>query len=129
MLPKQKLIAELDWLTDKISTQVWTLALGTLATTWSLLVASGSGEKLIGKGNALCIMALCIVAMMCELGQYYAGYFNAKSILDHVGEQAEFEYDKSAVLYILRKYLFYIKAVLSLIAAVWLLWALLAKLV
>jgi hypothetical protein len=46
MPTKAKLIEELDWLTDKISTQVWTLNLGTLATTWSLLIAAGSVEQL-----------------------------------------------------------------------------------
>ena len=46
MQTKEKLVEQLDWLTDKISSQVWTLNLGTLATTWSLLIASGSVEKL-----------------------------------------------------------------------------------
>lgn len=46
MATKKELLDELDWLTDKISTQIWTLNLGTLATTWSLLIAGGSVEKL-----------------------------------------------------------------------------------
>ena len=132
MQPKAKLFEDLDWLSDKISTQVWTLNLGTLATTWSLVIATGSSEKLrIGNGNAIIIMLLCIVAMLCELGQYYAGYFNARSILDHLERsgQAEFEYDKTAMLYILRKALFYVKAVLSVAAAMWLIVVLAGKLI
>jgi len=123
MQPKEKLLEELDWLTDKISSQVWTLNLGTLATTWSLLIAAGSVEKLrIGPGNAIPIMAICLTAMLFELGQYLAGYFNAKSILDRLDEsgQKEFEYDKSAPLYILRICFFNGKVLLSLAAAIWL---------
>jgi hypothetical protein len=123
MATKKELLDELDWLTDKISTQIWTLNLGTLATTWSLLIAGGSVEKLrIGPSNAIPIMVLCIIGMLCELGQYLAGYFNAKSILDRLESSGhtEFEYDKSAPLYIARKWLFCGKVVLSLVAAIWL---------
>jgi hypothetical protein len=123
MPAKAKLLEELDWLTDKISTQIWTLNLGTLATTWSLLIAGGSVEKLrIGPSSAIFIMGLCIVAMLCELGQYLTGYFNARSILDRLESsgQTEFEYDKSAWLYILRKWFFCGKIALTLVAALWL---------
>jgi hypothetical protein len=41
MATKEGLLKELDWVTEKISSQVWTPNLGTLATTWSLLIASG----------------------------------------------------------------------------------------
>jgi hypothetical protein len=81
MRNKKDLVEELNWLTDKISSQVWTLNLGTLATTWSLLIAAGNVEKLrIGGANAIPIMGLCILAMLCELVQYLAGYVNARSI-------------------------------------------------
>jgi hypothetical protein len=131
MQPKAKLFDDLNWLSERISSQVWTLNLGTLATTWSLLIATGSGEKLINKTSAIPIMFLCIVAMLCELGQYYAGYFNALSIkedLERSGRE-EFEYDKSASLYILREGLFYVKALLSVAAATWLVVVLAGKLI
>ena len=46
MQSKKALLTELDWLTEKISSQVWTLNLGTLATTWSLLIAAENNGKL-----------------------------------------------------------------------------------
>jgi hypothetical protein len=122
MPTKDELVKELNWLTEKISSQVWTLNFGTLATTWSLLIAGRSGEKLIESGDAIPIILLCIVAMLCELGQYYAGYINALSIKEELkksGEE-EFDYDERAPLYILRECLFYVKAMLSLAAATWL---------
>jgi len=38
MPEKASLLEELDWLSDKISSQVWTLNLTFLAATWSLLI-------------------------------------------------------------------------------------------
>ena len=132
MRNKKDLVEELNWLTDKISSQVWTLNLGTLATTWSLLIAAGNVEKLrIGGANAIPIMGLCILAMLCELVQYLAGYINARSILRGLENsgRAEFEYDRSALLYILREVCFYGKISLTLAAAIWLLVVLAGKLI
>jgi hypothetical protein len=96
-----------------------------------LLIAAQGGEKLIGNANAIPIMALCIVAMLCALGQYYAGYFNALSIQDRLKNsgQTEFEYDETAPLYIWRMRLFYAKAVLSTVAAIWLVVVLAVKII
>lgn len=124
MQSKKNLLTELDWLTDKISSQVWSLNLGTLATTWSLLIAAGSipDNLRIGPRNAFPIMFLCILGMLSELGQYLAGYANAKSILRSLegSGRTEFEYDKSAPFYLMRQWFFWIKIVLTLCAAIWL---------
>ena len=40
MPQKSELYAELNWITEKISSQVWTLNLGVLGTTWTLLIAT-----------------------------------------------------------------------------------------
>jgi hypothetical protein len=40
MAVKENLLKDLDWVTEKISSQVWTLNLGTLGTTWSLLITT-----------------------------------------------------------------------------------------
>ena len=61
--------------------------------------------------------------MLSELLQYLAGYANAKSILRNLESsgRTEFEYDKSARLYVLRQWFFWIKIVLTLTAAIGLL--------
>ena len=130
MRNKETLLEELDWLADKISSQVWTLNLGTLATTWSLLIAAGSVEKLrIGSANAIPIMGLCILAMLSDLIQYLAGYANARFILGDLESsgRTEFEYYKSGWFYILRETCFYGKIALTLAAATWLLVVLAGK--
>jgi hypothetical protein len=129
MRSADKLIDELDWLTNKICSQVWTLNLGALATTWSLLIAAGKVR--IEAADAIPIMGLCIFAMLCELAQYLAGYVNARRILKSLRDsgRTEFEFDKSAPLYILREACFYAKIVLSVAAAIWLLVVLVWKVV
>ncbi len=74
-------------------------------------------------------MGFCILAMLCELIQYLAGYANARFILgdlEHSG-RTEFEYDKSNPFYILREACFYFKIALSLAASIWLLAVLAGK--
>lgn len=131
MQSKQTLLTELDWLTDKISSQVWALNLGTLATTWSLLIAAGNvpDNLRLTPGNALPIMFLCVLAMLSQLGQYLAGYANSLSILRslELSGRTEFEYNKFALLYRLRTGCFYVKIALTLAAAIWLLVALGSK--
>jgi hypothetical protein len=108
---------------------VWTLNLGTLATTWSLLIAAGKVR--IEATDAIPIIGLCIFAMLCELAQYIAGYANALRILKGLQNsgRTEFEFDKSAPLYILRETCFHAKIVLSVAAAIWLLVVLVRKVV
>jgi hypothetical protein len=38
MATKADLLSELNWITEKISSLVWTLNVGVLGTTWSLLI-------------------------------------------------------------------------------------------
>jgi hypothetical protein len=40
MATKEKLLEELNYLTEKISSLVWTLNVGVLGTTWSLLITT-----------------------------------------------------------------------------------------
>jgi hypothetical protein len=76
-------------------------------------------------------MGLCIFAMLCELVQYLAGYANARRMLNILenSERTEFEFDKSAPVYILREACFYAKIALSVVAAILLLVVLVGKVV
>src|ERR1043165_5097433 len=78
MAPKDDLLKELSWVTDKISTLLWTINLSTLGTTWTLLLGAPSvPDKLkLPSGAAIPILACCIASMVCELGQYLAAYYN-----------------------------------------------------
>jgi len=132
MQSKESLTTQLDWITDKISSRVWTLNVGTLGTTWSLLIAAMNIPESLRftTTNSLPMFVLCGLAMMCDLVQYLAGFAYNRWILHTLKRSGatEFEYDSSAFLYRLREGCFYAKIALSLIAAIWLLVTLVLKL-
>jgi hypothetical protein len=75
MATKETLLKDLDWITEKISSQVWTLNLGTLGTTWSLLVTSSVPEQFrLTVNDSRWIFLLCLAALLCEMGQYLSAY-------------------------------------------------------
>jgi hypothetical protein len=114
---KNDLIKELDWVTEKISSQVWTLNLGTMATTWSLLIASGLPQELrLQLRGALVILSFCVLALICELGQYLCAYKNALNIQESMRRRRveTFRYDERALFYVLRDRFFGAKIVLTL---------------
>src|ERR1700681_4285530 len=117
MRSKDKLLEDLNWLTDKISSEAWKLNIGTWGTTWSLLIASGSIPERLRFGNreAYPILLLCILAMMFDMIQYLAAYRDADRIRRRIeaSRLTEFEYDESTFLYKLRKWSFCIKIVLT----------------
>jgi hypothetical protein len=80
-MPTEKdLHEELNFLTEKISTLVWTLNVGTLATTWSPLVTNSMPDHVrFSVRNAFWVFLLCFLALASELGQYMAGYWQARS--------------------------------------------------
>jgi hypothetical protein len=132
MRSKDKLLEDLNWLTDKISSEAWKLNIGTLGTTWSLLIASGSIPERLRFGNreAYPILLLCILAMMFDMIQYLAAYRDADRIRRRIeaSRLTEFEYDESTFLYKLRKWSFCIKIVLTVAGTIVLLVTLFRKL-
>lgn len=124
MATKETLLKELDWVTEKISSQVWTLNLGTLGTTWSLLITAAVPDKLkLTIADARWIFGLSLVALLCEMGQYLSSYRMYRSVLRELERAgaAEFQYDTGSIAYRLRIVFFYFKIALTISAAVLLL--------
>jgi hypothetical protein len=124
MPTKKDLVDELNWITDKISSQVWTLNLGVLGTTWTLLIATTNTKLQFQPAEAFPILFLCIASLTCEMLQYLSGYANDRRILKNVEAKnlQTFEYDPKAFLYRLRMFFFYAKILLTVFAALFLLW-------
>jgi len=129
---KDDLLEELDWISDKISSQIWTLNLGILGTTWSLLVTSTSISEAFRfrTSDALPLISLCILALVAQMLQYLSGYITARQNLQRLELQRsdEFKYDKTGFFYRLREWCFQGKSVLTLLAAAWLITTLVRKL-
>src|SRR6266436_1851939 len=112
---KNDLISELDWITNKISSLVWTLNVGALGTTWSLLIVNRFTFN-----NAIWIFVPAILSILCEMGQYLSGYRLASRLLRNMEREnlTEFEYPTSDPLYKARDFFFVWKTVLAIAAGV-----------
>jgi putative endonuclease len=77
MPTKLQVIEQLDFLSDRISTQVRTVSLGVLALTWGLLIGESQVAKALSqqwKTNLVGIGATAILVMFLDFLQYAAGY-------------------------------------------------------
>jgi hypothetical protein len=118
MPTKEDLLKELDWLSDKISTQVWTLNLALLGTAWSLLIVGGPEGARFSTRNALWVFVPCVASLLCQTFQYLCGYHLAKRLLRGLGSHTEFQYPKDSSFYIGRDFFFRGKIVFTTFAAV-----------
>jgi hypothetical protein len=129
MATKEKLLEELNYLTEKISSLVWTLNVGVLGTTWSLLITTVPENVRFSVRNAFWVFVPSLLSIVGELAQYLAGYLSAHRIcekLEQKGEE-EFQYPKDR-LYYARRFFFWWKIVFTTLAVLILLYTLIWKL-
>jgi hypothetical protein len=106
-------VAELQWLSDRLSTQVRTISLGVLAVAWALLQAPPKGLP-ISPRALIWIALVALLAMVADLLQYVVGYINTKQHHSHLlTGTTDDDYDASAGLYQLRTALFWGKQILA----------------
>ena len=124
MPTKKTIIEELQWLSDRISTQVRTLGIGLLAITWGLLITKPDivyplSENL--KKNLLIVGIVALMAMVYDFLQYFFAYLNTRRLLGKTEREklTEVHYDYSAIYYKLRNFFFWAKQIFLLIACVW----------
>jgi hypothetical protein len=133
VVTKNKIIEELNFLTEKLSSLTWTINLGVLGTTWSLLIASGTVPQTVRlqTGEAIPILSLCLLALLFEMFQYLSGYATNRQALTRMEREGldKFSYDTSALLYRVREWCFCAKIGLTIAAAIWLLALVLRKLI
>lgn len=116
---------DLDAVTDKISTQVRTITVGTLAMTWLFLSHDKSAPSLSATTHVvqlMCIATLCVLTLLEDLLQYQAGYFSSRNTqlaAERTGE-AETSYKSNSFSYRARIFFFWAKQTTSIAAAVWL---------
>jgi hypothetical protein len=130
MPTKADLLSELNWVTNKISSQVWTLNVGTLGTTWSLLITGGlPGDLRFTTRNAIWIFVPCLLSLLAEMAQYLCAYRLGRQLLFDMEQnaRAEFQYPTSSILYKSREFFFQSKVILTIAAAVILIFTVVRK--
>ncbi|MBI3934800.1 MAG: hypothetical protein HY316_08905 [Acidobacteria bacterium] len=124
MANSNEIMKELDWLTDRISNQTRSLALGILALTWGLLIGGTQASLAVSgpyHGHLLFIGLLAILAMTFDFLQYVCGFRNATSLYRQMksrGEQ-EGQYPRG-FFYKSRERLFLAKQLVLGLAVIWL---------
>lgn len=124
MVCKQDIIKEMDFLSDRISTQVRTVALGLLGITWGVLIGKSDVAlgiaRSIGK-NLMVIGGIAILAMFLDFLQYFFGYWYTYSLFNDMEKtnKEEVKYKYSDVRYRLRTCLYWVKQITLMIGVLW----------
>jgi hypothetical protein len=112
---KDRLLADLDFVTDRLSTQVRQLALGVLAIVWALLVKEQAGGSLNVSPRLLISLAgLAIVTIACDFLQYVAAYFASRRCFREFENGGDGQFDSEWPSYRLRMWCFGAKIVICL---------------
>ena len=121
MAKKADLLAELQFLSDKLSERSRTIAAGVIAVWWATLVgdkAPSGLSPLVLLGPAIC----AAVSVLLDVLQYVVAYFQNWYALNHL-EQAkatEFQFNKGHPFFIIRNALFFAKQIAAIAAVCWL---------
>ena len=118
----EKIISEKNFVTDRISTQVRIIAVGLLATTWSLLI--GQVNIFINtlqyfRVHFILISIIAIIVLMFDFLQYECSYLNINKKIKLMNDKdltkADYEEDNyykcSQFFFIAKKYILYIGVV------------------
>lgn len=121
---KETVLADLDFASDRLSTQVRQLALGELALIWALLV----GEKQLGlplqKVWLIRIAFLSLMTMALDFCQYVAAYLASRRAWENLRAGGDGKYDRQWLTWRLRKWSFGAKLFVCGFSVVLVLWVL-----
>jgi hypothetical protein len=117
---KEKIIADLDFVSDRISNQARTVALSVLAIVWLFAIGGKDTPVLPTAPNRALLLlagACCLFALFVDYLQYVAGYFTTRNVLAK-GEKenlTDLKYEYHAFTYRLRTWFFWLKQALVVI--------------
>jgi hypothetical protein len=118
------IIEELRFLSDRISTQIRTVAVSLIVVTWGILIGGAHTafvvDAQLGK-KLLTVGILAIFAMFCDFLQYFLGYLNANFLrkkLEKEGKK-QIDYEYSSWSYRFRVFFFWFKQVILVSAIIY----------
>jgi len=115
----------LDWLTDRLSPEVRTVALGVLALAWGLLMSDKGPDVLVAqhrKWHLLFIGGCCVLVMFLDYLQYLAGYLNTREVQKSYEKNPPVaaQYTDMKISFFFRRLFFVVKQLVLAAAVVWL---------
>lgn len=125
-VPLTDIYDNLNFASDRLSTQIRTLTLGVLALVWLFLSGSKDVSAInLGTSNRplLAIAGLCVLTLLIDAVQYLASYLSSNSTRREAESknQTEAEYDEASKLRRLQQACFWAKQISSALATIWLL--------
>lgn len=111
-------VVEQQWVSDRLSTQVRTVAIGTLAVAWGLIVSPPMSIKMHPRA-LLGVAGLALLTLVADLLQYTFGYMNTTRLLNRMEKDKRvYLYSKKSCLRMLRVGCFWLKLGVALASAV-----------
>ena len=124
-VPLAKICDDLNFSSDRLSSQLRTLTFGILAVVWLFLSRNKevSALKIGSSGALLGIVFLCVLTLLIDATQYWASYVSANAVRKAAerANREEAEYDEGSSLRRLQQMCSWSKQITALLAAVWLL--------
>ena len=129
MATENEIITELGFVTDRLSSQIRTTALGALALSWGLLIGESATARDLAarlKWHLVGVGAAAVLALFCDFLQYVAGYVDTLGVYRKMrkAKKAETSYNEKSAFFRLRMFFFYAKMIVLSVTVVWLLSAL-----
>jgi len=125
-VPLTNIYAALDFASDRISTQVRTLALGVLAVVWLFLSGSKDVAALnlsAGNRQLLSVAGLCVFTLLIDAVQYVASYLSSNAVRKAAekANETKAEYDENSAMRRVQQACFWAKQITAVLATGWLL--------
>lgn len=137
MTQEDRIQDDLNAISDRISTTVRSVSLGVLALAWLFIAGSKDASALISlatyKWQLLAIAAVCVIALLLDLAQYFCGYqcsynalLDAESTDDEEASEQNVQvdsksYDFTEAYHVWRRRFFWAKQVAAAVATFWML--------
>lgn len=125
MVTRKKVNEELDFLTDRLSSQVRAIALGLIAITWGLLIGDVKLNSVISRDQRYGLLSICAIALFAlflDFLQYMFGYWYVNFLRKkmNIAKVDEYEKNEKDLRWQGRYFFFYAKQAFLVVAVVWL---------
>ena len=125
----EKVIEELNFLSEVLSTRVRTLATGVLALAWVFVLGNAIKDEhagFIADRDLVAPIVLAFLSLLADLSQYWCGLVGTRRHLQRMekSDLTSADYDYDSVAYRLRTIFFYLKLSFMLASVAWLLFLL-----
>ncbi|MFN7943396.1 MAG: hypothetical protein U0X73_17520 [Thermoanaerobaculia bacterium] len=114
---RKRILDDLDFATDRLSTQTRQVAFGVLALFWALVVGETPEHVAVPRRGLLAIAVLALGALLADFLQYLSAYVASQQARRSLAPGAAAPYDTRWISYRLRVCFFFIKIGLVVLAA------------